>query len=303
VSDAGPAVARDPLLSSGAFARRSRLSIKALRLYDSSGLLVPADVDPRTGYRRYRESQLLSARLIVMMRRVGIPLTLVAQIIATPGAAGADLLAAYWTEAERHFAAQRDLVARLRASLLSGPGLGADGSYDVRQRDVPGQLVLTEQRYLRITELKRWLPGAMCQLAEAVCRYGGAAGELFVIYHGEVNEDSDGPVEACAPIPLNTLAADAPAQVPARREPAHREAYVTITKAQLEFPQILSAYDAVAEWVSSSGLAYAGPPREVYLRDVDIAAADPADPVCHVAYPIRPQAPIQPRVGRVIAAE
>jgi DNA-binding transcriptional MerR regulator len=295
VNDAGPAVARDRLLSIGAFARRSRLSVKALRLYDSSGLLVPADVDPRTGYRRYRESQLLSARLIVMMRRVGIPLTLVASIIAAPGAAGADLLAAYWTDAERRFTAQRDLVARLRASLLSGPGLGADGSYDIRQRDVPGQLVLTEQRHLRITELKRWLPGAIVQLAEAARRCGGVSGELFVIYHGEVNEDSDGPVEACAPIPLDTPPADLP--VPARPEPAHREAYVTITKAQLEFPQILSAYDAVADWVSSSGLAYAGPPREVYLRDVDIAAAAPADPVCHIAYPIRPQAPIWTRAS------
>jgi DNA-binding transcriptional MerR regulator len=263
------------------------LSIKALRLCDSCGLLIPADVDPRTGYRRYRESQLLSARLIVMMRRVGIPLTLVAEIIAAPGAAGADLLAAYWADAERRFVIQRDLVSRLRASLLSGAGPSADGPYDVRQRDVPGQLVLTEQRYLRITELKRWLPDAMCKLADAACQYGGVDSELFVIYHGEVNEDSDGPVEACAPV---APATDLPAHVSARREPAHREAYVTITKAQLEFPQILSAYDVVADWVSSVGLAYAGPPREVYLCDVDIPAAAPEDPVCQVAYPIRSRA-------------
>src|SRR5215831_15721980 len=57
------------LLGIGAFARRSRLSVKALRLYDRQGLLTPAAVDPRTGYRRYLESQLLSARLIVLMRR------------------------------------------------------------------------------------------------------------------------------------------------------------------------------------------------------------------------------------------
>ena len=46
----------DPLLSIGVFARRSRLSMKALRLYDRLGLLKPADVDPENGYRRYRES-------------------------------------------------------------------------------------------------------------------------------------------------------------------------------------------------------------------------------------------------------
>ena len=76
MSDACRAV--DPLLSIGVFARRSRLSMKALRLYDRRGLLTPADVDPDTGYRRYRESQLVTARLIVMLRRLNMPLAQVA---------------------------------------------------------------------------------------------------------------------------------------------------------------------------------------------------------------------------------
>ncbi len=35
----------------GAFAERTRLAAKALRLYDHLGLVVPAHVDPATGYR------------------------------------------------------------------------------------------------------------------------------------------------------------------------------------------------------------------------------------------------------------
>jgi DNA-binding transcriptional MerR regulator len=46
----------DRLLSIGVFARRSRLSMKALRLYDRRGLLTPADVDPDTGYRRFERA-------------------------------------------------------------------------------------------------------------------------------------------------------------------------------------------------------------------------------------------------------
>ena len=76
-SEPGPAPA-DRLLSIGAFARRSRLSLKALRLYDRLGLLKPADVDPENSYRRYRESQLATARLIVMLRRLDMPLAQVA---------------------------------------------------------------------------------------------------------------------------------------------------------------------------------------------------------------------------------
>jgi DNA-binding transcriptional MerR regulator len=41
------------LMSIGEFARLSRLSAKALRLYDELGLLPPAQVDPGSGYRWY----------------------------------------------------------------------------------------------------------------------------------------------------------------------------------------------------------------------------------------------------------
>jgi DNA-binding transcriptional MerR regulator len=284
VIEAFPAARQGGLLSIGAFAHRSRLSVKALRLYETSGLLMPAEVKPATGYRRYRESRLPRARLIVMMRRAGIPLAQVAEIIAAPGPAGAALLTEYWADAERRFAAQRDLVSRLRGSLLSGAALAADAVFDVQERDVPGRVVITEKRSLRITELKNWLPDALGRLAADAASHGGLGAEMLAIYHGEVNEDSDGPVEVCAPLARPDAV---PTGMAMRAEAAHRQAYTTITRAQLEYPRILSAYDAVANWISSAGLAQAGPPREVYLQGVNVAAAAPGDPVCHIAYPIR----------------
>ena len=41
---------RDPLMSIGVFSTATLVSIKALRLYHEQGLLVPAWVDPVTGY-------------------------------------------------------------------------------------------------------------------------------------------------------------------------------------------------------------------------------------------------------------
>jgi DNA-binding transcriptional MerR regulator len=58
----------------GEFARRSRLSAKALRLYDELGVLPPAQVDDDTGYRYYAESQLDHARLIGALRQLQISL-------------------------------------------------------------------------------------------------------------------------------------------------------------------------------------------------------------------------------------
>jgi len=50
------------LMTIGTFAERTRLSPKALRLYDRLGLLPPARTDPLSGYRFYSEDQVAGAR-------------------------------------------------------------------------------------------------------------------------------------------------------------------------------------------------------------------------------------------------
>lgn len=270
----------DPLLSIGAFARRSRLSTKALRLYDRLGLLTPAHVDHQTGYRRYRESQLSTARLVVMLRRLDMPLTTVAEVVSAAGTDGAEIVASYWTSVERRVASQRELAAHLRIR-LSGQEGGLE-VFEVHEGDVPEQVVLTEQRHVQVGELSDWLLDARDRLLNSAENYGGPAGATFVVYYGEVNDDSDGPVEVCVPLHADE---DVWAGSAVRREPAHREAYVTLTKAQVEYPQILSAYDAVGRWVTANGFHTTGSPREVYFGDWDHAG--PADEVCDVAAPMR----------------
>ena len=58
----------------GAFSDRSGLSAKRLRTYAAEGLLAPAAVDPRSGYRYYSTDQLADAQLIDALRRAGVPL-------------------------------------------------------------------------------------------------------------------------------------------------------------------------------------------------------------------------------------
>lgn len=268
----------DQWLSSGEFSQRSRLSPKALRLYEQQGLLVPDEIDEANRYRRYSADRLADARLIVWLRRLDMPLCEVARVLAAPPAERPGLIAGYWDAAEDRFAAQRHLAAYVR-DLVSGQGdLAMTGSVDTRE--VPAQLVLTEQRHVTPEDLPTWIGAAMMRLLSAAAPIGGAAGAPFVVYHGEVNHDSDGPVEVCVPVApraAKELAA------PNREEPAHREAYVRITKAQVAFPQILSAFETVAHWLQEQGLPMSASPREVYFTDWD--AAGPNDEVCDVAYP------------------
>jgi PPM family protein phosphatase len=107
------------LLTIGEFARASRLSPKALRLYDELGLLAPARVDAWTGYRFYRPEQLERARLVAWLRRLGMPLARIGAVCDLPPAAAAAEVAAFWREAEADLASRRDLAAFL-ISHLSG---------------------------------------------------------------------------------------------------------------------------------------------------------------------------------------
>ncbi|WP_158883729.1 MerR family transcriptional regulator [Amycolatopsis anabasis] len=268
----------DPELSIGVFARRSRLSLKALRLYDRLGLLTPTRVDERNGYRWYRESQLVTARLVVMLRRLDMPLTKIAEIVSAPSRLGAELLASYWTDAERRFSVQRELVEHLRNKLEGKVPTG----FDIRQREVPEQLVLAEQRHTKVDQLSCWIGSAMGRLGKAATDHGGVTGHPFVVYYGEVSEDSDGPVEACLPIDLGQAGAKGVAM---RLEPAHREVYTVLRRAQVEFPQILSAYDRVMSWIGEQELVVDGAPREIYLGD--FMTADPEAEICELAFPIR----------------
>ncbi|MFD0207186.1 MULTISPECIES: MerR family transcriptional regulator [Saccharothrix] len=272
-------VAVTRLLGIGEFARRSRLSVKALRLYERQGLLRPAVVEPANGYRRYGEDQLAAARLVALLRRLDMPLAVVARIVAAPEDRRADLVGEYWAEVEHRLAVQRGLAAHLRVVLSGGKGLLE--MYEVKQREAPEQVVLTEQRHLLQPALVDWIESSMDRLVKAAEGYGGVSGAGFVVYHGEVNEDSDGPVEACVPIGV----AEPPSGVAARVEPAHREAYVRLTKAQVVFPQILSAYDAVAAWIKDNDHVIHDAPREIYFADWD--SAGPDDEVCDIAFPMR----------------
>jgi len=268
----------DELLSSGEFSRRSRLSPKALRLYEQQGLLVPDDVDAANRYRRYRAERLHDARLIVWLRRLDMPLAEVAGVLAAPAAERAGLVAAYWNATEARFAAQRHLAGHVR-DLMSDHQGGYAMSHTVLTREVPAQLVLTEQRHVTPEELPGWIGAAMGRLYSAAA--GATVAPAFVVYHGEVNHDSDGPVEVC--VPIDPAAAD-DVHAPTRTEPAHREAYARITKAQVAFPQILSAFEAVAQWLQEQDLPSTAAPREVYFTD--FMAAGPDDEVCDIAYPM-----------------
>jgi DNA-binding transcriptional MerR regulator len=88
ISDASP----DELISIGQFARLTGLSVGALRHYAESGVVMPADVDAATSYRRYRRDQVPDGQLVATLRELEMPLEEVRELLATDDPAARRLL-------------------------------------------------------------------------------------------------------------------------------------------------------------------------------------------------------------------
>ncbi|MFI5491254.1 MerR family transcriptional regulator [Actinoplanes sp. NPDC051859] len=252
-------------LTIGEFGRRAGLSIKALRLYEISGLLPPAAVDPGSGYRRYTTDQLDRARRISLLRQLDMPLAVVAEVLSGSDDEAAARLDRWWDAQERDMQARRSSMSWFRAHLLAADR--PDPGYQVRQRTVPAVKIAsiryeTDQQGL----LDRILHGAW----ELSAAFGAAVtAPHWVIYHGVVTPENDAPIEVCVPV---TGPVEPTGDIVVRIEPAHTEAYVTVTRDDCYYPRILQAYAALEAHPGRP----VGAPREIYLADWhDIAGADP----------------------------
>ena len=79
----------------GEFARQTRLTQKALRLYDALGLLEPRFIDPQSGYRYYAADQLERAHLIARLRQLEMPLNRIAMVLELSREAAAHEIESY----------------------------------------------------------------------------------------------------------------------------------------------------------------------------------------------------------------
>jgi len=214
-------------ISIGEFARRSRLSLRALRLYDERRVLVPSRVDQASGYRYYDTAQLEEARLVVMLRQLQLPLAAIKELLACDPADAATRIAEYWRGAEAAHDARRELADYL-VSRLSGK---RPVMYEVATREMPERSLLCVKR--NVDEQGMWAFGKefIAILRERpLPKIEGREGAAFCIWWGLVNADSDGPIEWCKPVPAaqaESLASHYP-ELSLRTEPAHREAFVAL---------------------------------------------------------------------------
>jgi DNA-binding transcriptional MerR regulator len=234
----------------GEFARLARLTVKAVRHYDAEGVLVPASVDPHSGYRYYRPEQVRTATTIALLRGLDVPLPVVRQVLAAPDdAAVADLLAG---ERERMAAelARREQALRSLDALRKAPERVA---YDVALADRPTVRLAGVTGRVRAGALDEDT-GALCVAALKSGRVGREP--LVTVFPLDLVEEFDATVGVPAP--------DGETSLPGGPWAA--------TLHVGPYPELPLAYTALLEHVRERGHRPAGPVTETYLTDPSTAA-------------------------------
>jgi DNA-binding transcriptional MerR regulator len=241
------------LVSIGDFSRMTFLSVKALRHYHEVGLLPPAEIDPDTGYRRYRVEQVPTAQVIRRLRELGMSLDGVRTVIEAPDVRARNAaISAHLRRMEGELDQTRATVRSLRLLLDEAEPAPIAVGYRVEEPSA----VLAIRAEIAYDEMIAWLDEAFAELHPAVADRTGVDAALF---SGELMEDELGEIVALVP----------GAGVPAGRVQALELPRVEYAVAVHEGPleDVDRTYAALGAVVGGRAIGVQGPLRENYLSD------------------------------------
>ncbi|MEU8242315.1 GyrI-like domain-containing protein [Actinoplanes missouriensis] len=232
------------LLPISAFSRASLISANTLRAYHESGLLEPASVDPRTGYRGYRAAQLADAAVIRQLRELDVPLARIREVLA---ARDPRVTRRVLAEHRERMLAQQ---ARLDRILLATDDLLAEPAPvtppPVTERTIPPVRVFSVTASVREDQFAGFLDEAFAQLTGS----GEAAGPPGALYPAEYHDEAV-PVTAYLP------ATGGDDELPGGR--------FAVAEFVGPYHDMSAGYRALGAWLAGSGLTIGGPVRENYL--------------------------------------
>jgi DNA-binding transcriptional MerR regulator len=259
------ATADEPaLLSIGLFSRSSFLSIKALRAYHEAGILVPARIDPSTGYRSYDVSQLADAAIIRRLRQLDLPLE---QVRVVVDAHDPEVTRRVLEQHQVQMAARLEETERIVAELQAGVEDPRPHT-PVYIRPVPGSHTLAVRGHVTAETFATFLDAAFERLYAVAEQVGAEVdGSPGGLYSQEILDDESEPVEAYLPIrepvALTAVPAAGGALPVVLSELAAVSAAVLVHSGS--YDSIADAYQMLGAWVARRGLTLDAKVRESYL--------------------------------------
>jgi DNA-binding transcriptional MerR regulator len=244
----------------GMFSKMNRVTVKALRYYDETGLLIPAYIDDFTGYRYYTSDQLPVLHQILALRQMGFTIEEIAAV--QKGTSPEKLLHSKKEELLKTIGESTLKLAQVEHYLNLDKG-GFDLDYNVVIKELPEVIVASMRKVVKnYDEFFKIVPpmgeemgrlGCVCALPEY----------CFTIYHdGEFKEENID-AEVCEAVIEARQESDMVKfktipSVPQAACALHRGPYETLGR----------AYAALLKWMDNNGYEPADNPRESYIDGI-----------------------------------
>jgi len=242
----------------GDFSRATHLNIKTLRHYHRIGLLVPSDVDPTTGHRRYTSDQIPTAQIIRRFRALEMPLEEIGAIVKTTDlAVRNELITNHLFRLEATLARTQDAAASLR-DLLEPPT--AATPVTIEHRRIAATTAAGVSEVIDVKDASAWYQGALGELyallnAEKIAPSASAG----AIYSNELFSQHRGQATAFVPC------VESVRETGRTKSLVLPEVELAVAVHEGDHSDVDLAYGALATYVTDHALAIEGPIREYYL--------------------------------------
>ena len=233
------------LLPIGRFSQITRLTHKALRIYDDMGLLQPAEVDSSSGYRYYGVEQVAVASRIRLLRSLEMPLEEIRLVIDETDPQ------IVRTFVERHRQRVEERIAAYRRALVFLDRLARTAEvtpYEVKVKLVVARPILTIHAATSLADMDVTMPFAIEELYTYLEHRGiPAAGPDFCAYSYPEGCTDPFTADACVPVESRF---EGEGRVVAGTLPAGPVAYTVHIG---PYEELHLAFEAVLTWIHERG--------------------------------------------------
>ena len=264
----------------GDFARINKVTIKALRYYDSLGLLKPDRIDDFTGYRFYSMEQIPRLNKILALKETGFSLEEVAWVLRANLSAPdlGKLLAKKRQELAEHIREEQSKLERIDFLMKMNEKEDSIVNYDV---------VIKNVEAVKVASLRDMIPSYEKQghLWEELVDYINKHGVKFsspcmVRYFNEGYKEDAVDVEVIEPIIGDLPESD---RIKVKLLPEEEMACVVHVG---PFNGLSIAYGVIEKYIEENAYEVTAPTRELYLKG-EWATDDPAEYITELQFPVR----------------
>lgn len=265
----------------GDFARINKVTIKALRHYDSLGLLKPGKIDDFTGYRYYKADQIPRLNKILSLKEIGFSLEEIDGILKRDLSPDEleRLLKIKEREVLAHIREEKEKLERIKFLMNMCKKEDEWMNYDV---------VIKQVEDIKVASVRDRIPSYSQQghlweeLVNHIEKHGvKISTPCMVIYHNEGSGEDTVDAEIIEPI-LGDLPETDRIQVKLLPGAAEMACVVHVGP----FGTLAMAYGALEKYIQQNGFEAAGAARELYLKG-EWATEDPNEYVTELQLPVR----------------